>query len=121
CVDSAIQLGLPEGAIPLAEAIVLLATSPKSNSAYLALEAALADVRAGEFTDVPNHLKGTGYSGAGKLGRGVQYKYPHDYPNRYVEQQYLPDSLVGRTYYEFADNKNEQAAKSYWDKIKKHD
>ncbi|MEG1557135.1 MAG: replication-associated recombination protein A [Oscillospiraceae bacterium] len=121
CVDSAMQLGLPEGAIPLAEAIVLLATSPKSNSAYLALEAALADVRAGEFTDVPNHLKGTGYSGAGKLGRGVQYKYPHDYPNRYVEQQYLPDSLVGRTYYEFADNKNEQAAKSYWDKIKKHD
>ncbi len=120
CVDAAVQLGLPEARIPLGEAAVLLATAPKSNTAYLAMDAALADVRAGNFSDVPDHLKGTGYSGAAKLGRGLTYKYPHDFPNRWVEQQYLPDSLVGRRYYQFGENKNEQAAERYWREIKKH-
>lgn len=119
CVDAAFQLGLPEARIPLAEAAVLLATSPKSNTSYLAMDAALADVRAGNYSDVPDHLKGTGYSGAEKLGRGLTYKYPHDYPNRWVDQQYMPDSLVGKKYYKFGENKTEQAAERYWREIKK--
>ncbi len=121
CVDSAMQLGLPEARIPLGEAAVLLATAPKSNSAIMAIDAALADVRSGNFSDVPDHLKGTGYGGAAKLGRGLTYKYPHEFPNRWVEQQYLPDSLLGAKYYEYADNKLEQAAKLYWQKIKGKD
>ncbi len=119
CVDSAMQLGLPEGRIPLAQAAILLATSPKSNSAYLGLEAALDDVRNGNYSDVPNHLKGTGYSGAYKLDRGTEYRYPHDFKNHYVEQQYLPDVLKDRVYYNYAQNKTEQLAKAYWDEIKK--
>ncbi len=118
CVDAAMQLGLPEAKIPLAEAAVMLATAPKSNTACTAVAAALADVQSGEFGDVPDHLRGTGYSGAAKLGRGVEYKYPHDFPGRWVEQQYLPDKLVGKTYYVYGDNKNEQAAKRHWDEIK---
>ena len=118
CVDSAWQLGLPEARIPLAQAAVLLATAPKSNSSYLGMDAAIADVKNGEFSDVPLHLKGTGYSGAAKLGRGTEYRYPHDFPHHWVEQQYLPDRLVGKKYYEFGENKTEQAAKAYWDAIK---
>ncbi len=119
CVDSALQLGLPEARIPLAEATLLLATSPKSNSAYLAIDGALNDVRQGNYSDVPNHLKGSGYSGAQKLGRATNYIYPHDFKNHYIEQQYLPDVLVGKKYYDFAQNKTEQAAKVYWEEVKK--
>jgi len=118
CVDAAMQLGLPEARIPLAEAVVLLATAPKSNTANEASFAAMHDIQNGEFSDVPDHLKSTGYSGAEKLGRGTQYLYPHAFPGRWVKQQYLPDSLAGRKYYEFGDNKTEQAAKAYWDLIK---
>ena len=118
CVDSALQLGLPEARIPLAEAAVLLATAPKSNASYLGIDAAMEDVRNGEFSDVPQHLKGTGYAGAAKLGRGVEYIYPHDFPNHWVEQQYLPDSLAGKQYYVYGENKTEQAAKAYWNAIK---
>ena len=118
CVDAARELGLPEARIPLADATVLLATSPKSNTAYAALDAAIGDIRAGLSGDVPDHLKDSHYAGAAKLGRGKGYKYSHDYPNRYTAQQYLPDPLAGTTYYQYGDNKVEQAAKKYWDLIK---
>ncbi len=110
CVESARELGLPEARIPLANAAVMLATAPKSNSAYLALDAAAADIRAGKGTTVPTHLRSPQFKG---------YKYPHDYPGHYVEQQYLPDDLEGAKYYSFGDNKTEQAAKQYWEAIKK--
>lgn len=119
CVDSAMQLGLPEAVMPLSLAAVLLATAPKSNTANLALGAAMDDIKTGEFTDVPQHLKSTGYSGAAKLGRGVEYKYPQAYPHRWVEQDYLPQSLLDKVYYAYGDNKTEQAAKAYWDDIKR--
>ena len=109
CVESARELGLPEARIPLANAAVMLATSPKSNTAYAALDAAAADIQAGLGTEIPSHLKSPQFKG---------YKYPHDYPNRYVSQQYLPDDLKDRHYYEYGDNKTEQTAKAYWDKIK---
>jgi len=118
CVDSAMQLGLPEAMMPLSEAVVLLATAPKSNTANAAYTAALHDIKNGESTDVPLHLKPNCYSGAEKLGRGVDYKYPHEFPNRWIRQQYLPDSLADKKYYEYGDNKAEQAAKAYWDLIK---
>lgn len=121
CVDAAMQLGLPEAVNPLSEAVVLLATAPKSNTAIMAYGAAAEDIKRGEFTDVPQHLKSTGYSGAAKLGRGVEYKYPHSFQNRWIPQQYLPDSLVGKAYYEYGDNKTEQAAKAFWDAIKRED
>lgn len=108
-VESARELGLPEGRIPLANAAVLLATSPKSNSAYLALAAANEDIASGKGQDVPKHLRSPNFVG---------YKYPHDYPNHYIGQQYLPTELAGRHYYEYGDNKTEQAAKQYWEKIK---
>ncbi|MEG2083772.1 MAG: replication-associated recombination protein A, partial [Oscillospiraceae bacterium] len=95
CVDSAFRLGLPEARIPLAEAAVLLATAPKSNTAYMAINAASEDIKLGEASDIPVHLKGADYAGATKLGRGNDYKYPHVFPNRWVKQQYLPDSLLG--------------------------
>lgn len=113
CVDSAMRLGLPEAGVPLAEAVVLLATSPKSNASYTAYNRAAEDVAKGNYSDVPNHLK------SNPPTRGVQYKYAHSYKNHYVVQQYLPDSLVGSVYYEYGDNKNEQMAKAYWEKIKK--
>ena len=109
CVDSAKELGLPEARIPLANAAVMLATSPKSNTAYEAINAAAADISAGLGTEIPIHLRSPQFKG---------YKYPHAYPNRYVRQQYLPDDLKDRHYYEYGDNKTEQAAKAYWDKIK---
>ena len=117
CVDSAFQLGLPEARIPLAEAAVLLATAPKSNSASAGIDRAMADVAAGRSGDVPGHLKDTHYSGAAKLGRGG-YLYPHSFENSYVEQQYLPDSLRGAQYYLFGQNKTEQACARYWSEIK---
>ncbi|MBQ7661517.1 MAG: replication-associated recombination protein A [Clostridia bacterium] len=112
CVDSAKELGLPEAAIPLADLAVMLATAPKSNSAYMAYHAAKADFLAGRGQDVPVHLQSPMFRG---------YKYPHDYPNHYVRQQYLPDDLAGKVYYTYGENKNEQAAKAYWDTIKKKD
>ena len=109
CVDSARELGLPEAVIPLADLVVALATAPKSNSAYAAYHAAVGDLQAGHGQEVPLHLQSPLFKG---------YKYPHDYPNHYVKQQYLPGDLAGRQYYVFGENKTEQAAKVYWDKIK---
>lgn len=119
CVDAALQVGLPEASIPLAEAVILLATSPKSNSANLAKELAFADVRNGITGDFPRHLQNKHYDGEGAAVKGQHYLYPHDYPNHYVEQQYLPDELKGRIYYKFGDNKMERAAKEYREKLKK--
>ena len=118
CVDSAFQLGLPEAAIPLAEATILMATAPKSNSAEKAIQMALADVRAGKIGDIPADIKDAHYSGAAKLGHGQGYLYSHDYPNHWVRQQYLPDELVGTKYYSYGENKTEQAARAYWAKVK---
>lgn len=117
CVDSALQLGLPEARIPMAEAIVLLATAPKSNSAYLAMDAAMADVEEYGALDFPRHLQNKHFDGVGAKVRGQHYLYPHDYPNHYVKQQYLPDELKDRIYYEFGDNKQEQAAAVYRNRI----
>lgn len=119
CCDSALQLGLPEAAIPLSEAVLLLSNAPKSNSAVNAINAALADIRSGDIGDVPSHLKDSHYNGASKLGRGCGYKYPHTYENHYVNQQYLPDKLKDKIYYKPCDNKNENAIRDYWKKIKK--
>lgn len=118
CVDSALQLGFPEARIPLSEAVILLATAPKSNSAICAIDAAMADLSAVDCGDIPPHLKDAHYGGAAKLGHGVDYKYPHAYENSYVPQQYLPDNIKDAVYYEYGENKTEQAAKMYWKKIK---
>jgi len=119
CVDSALQLGFPEARIPLAEAVILLATAPKSNSAVCAIDEAMADIERMDTGDIPAHLKDSHYGGAAKLGHGLEYKYPHSYENHYVKQQYLPDNIRDTKYYEYGDNKTEVAAKAYWDKIKK--
>ena len=117
CVDAAMQLGLPEARLPLAEAAVLLATAPKSNTAHNAIIAAMDDVRRGRTGDIPRHLKNVHADSAGET-IAQRYKYPHDYPHHYTPQQYLPDALAGTQYYEYGDNKTEQAAKKYWDQIK---
>ena len=117
CVDSALQLGVPEAQLPLAEAVVLLATAPKSNSASSAIGAAWADVKAGRTGSVPRELQNVHADGTG-FEREQGYKYPHDYPGHWVRQQYLPDALRGVKYYDYGDNKTEQAAKAYWEKIK---
>jgi len=117
CVDSATQLGLPEARLPLADAVILLCTAPKSNTGVMAIDAALADVRAGRIGNVPRELQNVHADGAG-FEREQGYKYPHDFPNAYVAQQYLPDELLGVSYYEYGENKTEQAAKRYWDAIK---
>ncbi|MBQ7130939.1 MAG: replication-associated recombination protein A [Oscillospiraceae bacterium] len=120
CIDSAMQLGLPEAKIPLAQAVVLLATSPKSNSAYLGIARALEDVENGAGAlDFPRHLQNKHFDGADAKIKGQHYLYPHDYPNHYVRQQYLPDAIKNRIYYEYGENKQEQSAKEYWSKIKK--
>jgi len=116
CVDCALQLGLPEARIPLAEAVILLCTSPKSNGAILAIDAALADIEAGNAGTIPRSLQNKHCDGAG-LPKGQNYLYPHDYPDHYVKQQYLPDLLKDRKYYEFGENKTERAAKEYREKI----
>ena len=118
CVDMANQLGMPEARIPLADAAILLATAPKSNSGITAIDAALADIRAGKSGEVPAYLKDAHYAGAAKLGRGLTYQFPHDYPYHWVEQQYLPDTLKNAQYYTYGDNKTEQRAKEYWDAVK---
>lgn len=117
CVDAANMLGLPEARIPLGDAAVLMATAPKSNSAYLALDAAMADVRAGRTGDYPRHLQNVHADSTG-LEREQGYLYPHNFPHHYVKQQYLPDQLAGVRYYEYGENRTEQAAKQYWDRIK---
>ena len=119
CVDAAFQLGLPEARIPLAEAALFLATCPKSNSANVAIDAAMADLKNGNSGDIPAHLKDAHYGGAAKLGRGLTYQFPHAYPNHYVPQQYLPDALKNAHYYEYGPNKTEQAARRYWEGVKK--
>lgn len=117
CVDSALQLGLPEARLPLAQAVILLATAPKSNSVLNAIDAAMADVRAGRTGDYPRHLQNVHADGAG-FEREQGYLYPHMFPGHWVEQQYLPDAIKDRVYYEYGPNKTEQAAKAYWDKVK---
>ncbi len=117
CCDNALQLGLPEAQLPLAQAVILLATAPKSNSVVAAIGAARADVRAGKLGDYPRHLQNVHADSAGQE-RDQGYLYPHNYPHHWVKQQYLPDILVGTKYYVYGDNKTEQAAKQYWDKIK---
>ena len=118
CVDSALQLGLPEARLPLAEAALLLATAPKSNSACMAIDAATADVRAGHVGSFPRELQNVHADGTG-FEREQGYKYPHDYPGHWVKQQYLPDDLKNTRYYNYGDNKTEQAARRYWEEIKK--
>jgi putative ATPase len=117
CVDSALQLGLPEARLPLAEAVVFLATCPKSNSAYMGIAAAQADVKSGKAGDIPRQLQNVHADGTG-FEREQGYLYPHDYPGHWVQQQYLPDSLKNAHYYEFGQNKTEQAAKKYWAVVK---
>ena len=118
CVDSALQLGLPEGRLPLAEACILLATAPKSNSVVTAIDAAIADVRAGKSGNIPRELQNKHADGTG-FEREQGYLYPHEFDGHWVKQQYLPDSLKDAKYYEYGDNKTEQAARAYWEKIKK--
>lgn len=117
CVDTALQLGLPEARLPIAEAIILLATAPKSNSAYLGIAAALDDVKSSDALDFPRHLQNKHFDGKGASVVGQHYLYPHDFPNHYVKQQYLPNALADRVYYEFGDNKTEQAALAYKRKL----
>lgn len=118
CVDCALQLGMPEARIPLCEAVLLLATAPKSNSAINAIDAAMHDIATMDTGDVPKHLKDTHYGGAKKMGRGLTYQYPHEFPNHYVKQDYLPENIRNRKYYAGGENKNEQAIKKYWEQIK---
>ena len=118
CVDSALQLGLPEARLPLTEAAILLATAPKSNSGVMAIDRAIADVRAGRGKGFPRELQNVHADGTG-FEREQGYLYPHDFAGHWVRQQYLPDDLRGARYYEYGDNKTEQAARKYWDEIKK--
>lgn len=117
CVDSALQLGMPEARLPLADAVILLATAPKSNSGVMAIDAALADVRAGRTGGIPRELQNVHADGTG-FEREQGYLYPHDYPNHWVRQQYMPDELKTRHYYKYGENKTEQAARRYWEAIK---
>ena len=117
CVDMALMLGMPEARIPLGDAAVLMATSPKSNTGHIALDNALADVRRGKTGDFPRHLQNM-HADTYTMEREQGYKYPHDYPSNWIAQQYLPDELQGTRYYEYGNNKLEQAAKQYWAAIK---
>ncbi len=117
-VDTAMSVGLPEARLPLANAVILVATSPKSVSAHDAINAAMADVEAGIGGDIPRQLQNRHFDGEDAEVKGQNYLYPHSYPMHYVNQQYLPDNIKNKKYYEFGDNKNEQKFKEYWDKIK---
>lgn len=117
-VDAALQVGLPEARIPLADAVVLVCTAPKSNSAYKGINAAMEDVQNGNYGRIPRTLQNKQFDGEDNPNKGQFYKYPHDYKNHYVSQQYLPDDIKSRKYYVFGDNKIEQAAKAYWDLVK---
>lgn len=118
CVDIAQAVGLPEARIPLADAVVMVCNAPKSNSAYMGINRATQDLKLGNYGPVPRQLQNMHYDGEENNNKGQFYNYPHDYPNHYVNQQYLPDIIRDRVYYEYGDNKNEQAYKAYWDKIK---
>ena len=117
CVDSALQLGMPEARLPLADAVILLATAPKSNSGVCAIDAAIADVKRGKTGGIPRELQNVHADGTG-FEREQNYKYPHSYSHHWVRQQYLPDEIRDAKYYVYGDNKVEQAAKNYWEKIK---
>lgn len=118
CVDIALQVGMPEARIPLADAVIMVCNAPKSNSAYNAINAATADINKGLIGDIPRQLQNMHYDGEDNQNKGQFYLYPHDYPNHYVKQQYLPNVVKDRGYYKYGDNKNEQAFKAYWEKIK---
>lgn len=118
-VDTAREVGLPEARIPLADAVVLVATSPKSNSAYNAINAAMSDIEKGIGGNIPRQLQNKHFDGEDAEVKGQNYKYPHDYPNHYVKQQYLPNELKDRRYYEFGNNKTEQKYREYWNSVKK--
>ena len=118
CVDIAFQVGLPEARIPLADAVILVCLSPKSNSAYNAINKAISDVRLGISGSIPRHLQNKHFDGADVKIKGQHYLYPHDYENHYVPQQYLPDNIKEKKYYEFGENKNEQSFKKYSDFLK---
>lgn len=118
-VDAANMLGLPEARIPLADAVVLVATAPKSNSAYEGINSAMADIQAGKSGPIPRQLQNKHYDGEDATVKGQHYKYPHSFPNHWTEQQYLPDALKGTIYYRYGENKTEQAAAAYWQRIKK--
>lgn len=118
-VDIAFQVGLPEARIPLADAVILVCTSPKSNSGYNAIAAAENDIKTGKTGPIPRHLQNMHYDGADAKIKGQFYKYPHEYENHWIYQQYLPDNIKNAEYYKFGDNRNEQLAKEYWEKIKK--
>ena len=118
-VDSALQLGMPEARLPLANAVILIATAPKSNSALNAIDAAIKDVQAGKGLSVPRELQNTHFDGEDNSNKGQHYKYPHSYSHHWVKQQYLPDDIKDAKYYDYQDNKYEQALKEYWDKVKK--
>ena len=118
-VDIALQVGLPEARLPLADAVIMVCNSPKSNTAHDAINAAMADLEKGNYGPIPRQLQNKHFDGDDVKVKGQFYKYPHDYPNHWTYQQYLPDVLRDTVYYTPGDNKNEQAAKEYWDKIKK--
>ena len=118
CVDIALQVGMPEARIPLADAVIMVCNAPKSNSAYNAINAATADINKGLVGDIPRQLQNMHYDGEDNQNKGQFYLYPHDYPNHYVKQQYLPNVVKDREYYKYGDNKNEQAFAQYWKKIK---
>ena len=117
-VDAALQVGLPEARLPLANAVILVATAPKSTSAHDAINAAMADLEAGKSGPIPRHLQNKHYDGADAAVKGQHYLYPHSYPHHWVKQQYLPDVLADTVYYHAGDNKNEQAYEAYWKGIK---
>ena len=119
-VDTAMMVGLPEARLPLANAVILVATSPKSNSAHDAINAAMQDIERGIGGDIPRHLQNKHFDGEDAEIKGQNYLYPHNYKWHYVNQQYLPDNIKDKRYYQFGDNKNEQSFKEYWDKIKKN-
>ena len=117
-VDTAMMVGLPEARLPLADAVVLVALSPKSNSAHDAINAAMADVQRGNYGPIPRQLQNKHFDGEDAEIKGQHYIYPHDYPNHWTYQQYLPDKIKDKKYYEFGPNKTEQAYKKYWQTIK---
>lgn len=117
-VDIAMMVGLPEARIPLADAVILVATAPKSNSGEAAIDKAIADVQSGNYGPIPRRLQNKHFDGEDAEEKGQFYVYPHDYENHWVYQQYLPDRIKNKKYYEFGPNKNEQAFKSYWDRVK---
>lgn len=118
-VDIALMVGLPEARIPLADAVILVATSPKSNSGEMAIDMAMEDVKRGNYSPPPRQLQNKHFDGEDAEVKGQNYLYPHNYPNHWVKQQYLPDAIKNAHYYAPGENKNEKKFKEYWDKIKK--